>query len=558
MSLETRQATRDKPSPSAWDEGRREPAGQQPAPVQRSGGVGVDSASVSQVRESWESSGNRKTNVDEQAASGGKASTVAGAVGVLHSSVDLHHSKRCKEPREDTYSVRRSEGKDVEMAGTEHRTRTPQKVRHLQLTLYRKAKAEPKYRFWSLYGELLRRDVLETALAAQLRNGGEAGVDGEELAAINATPATRQRWLDQLQADLRAKRYRPRPVRRVLIPKSSGGHRALGIPTVRDRVVQMAVYLLLMPILEADFHPRSYGFRPKRRAHDALIAIRRAIWRGKVEIIDADLSKYFDTIPHGQLMRLVAKRVSDGSILKLIRQWLNAPVVETDRQGTRRVIPNRCGTPQGGVISPLLANLYLNSLDWSVNEDCAGQPELHRYADDFVMTCWPGQGQHLLPRLHAYLKAKGLKLNEEKTRLVNLRQESLNFLGFTFRRQLSRTGKLYVHVEPSAKSRQALRQRLRELLNHWTVGRPTREVITETNQMLRGWAGYFHVLNASVVMKHMNRYSRERLRAWLWRKHGRRHGKRVTYTDEKLHAVYGLYEMPSRAPWYAARLAAEK
>lgn len=557
MSPETR-STGDKPNPSAGDEGRREPAGQQPAPVQRSGGVRVDSTSVSQARVSWESLGDRETNADEQAVSDGEASVVAQAVGVLHSSVDLHYFKRCKEPREDTCSTRRSEGKDVEMAGTEHRTRTPQKVRHLQLTLYRKAKAEPKYRFWSLYGELLRRDVLETALAAQLRNGGEAGVDGEELAAINATPATRQRWLDRLQEDLRAKRYRPRPVRRVLIPKSSGGHRALGIPTVRDRVVQTAVYLLLMPIWEADFHPRSYGFRPKRRAHDALNAIRQAIWRGKVEIIDADLSKYFDTIPHGPLMRLISKRVSDGSILKLIRQWLSAPVVETDRQGTRRIIPNRCGTPQGGVISPLLANLYLNSLDWSVNERCAGQPELHRYADDFVMTCWPGQGRHLLPRLHAYLKAKGLKLNEEKTRLVNLRRESLNFLGFTFRWQLSRAGKPYVHVEPSAKSRQALRRKLRELLNHWTRGRPTREVITEMNRLLRGWAGYFHAHNASVVMRRMNRYSRERLRAWLWRKHGEGRSKWATYTDQKLHTVYGLYEMPQWAPWYAARAAAEK
>src|SRR5216684_466691 len=227
-----------------------------------------------------------------QAGQTSKAAGVAGEVGVPHSSVDLHYFKRCREPRGDTYSTHGSEAKDAEMAGAT-RIVTPDKVRELQIVLYRKAKAQPKYRFWSLYGELLRRDVLESALEAQIRNGGEAGVDGETLESINASPEKRQQWLDRLQEELRTKCYRPSPVRRVMILKRGGGQRPLGIPTVKDRVVQTAVCLLLMPIWEADFHPQSYGFRPKRRAHQAIEAVNQAVRTGYVEIIDADLSKYF-------------------------------------------------------------------------------------------------------------------------------------------------------------------------------------------------------------------------------------------------------------------------
>jgi RNA-directed DNA polymerase len=245
---------------------------------------------------------------------------------------------------------------------------TPDQVRQLQITLYRKAQAEPKYRFWSRYGELLRLDVFARALEIQRQNGGEAGVDGETLAAIHANPGVQQQWLQALREELSTKTYRPNPVRRMLIPKPGGGQRSLGIPTVKDRVVPTALSLVLMPIFEADFHPRSYGFRPKRRGHQAIAEIQKAVPQGYVEIIDADRSKYFDTIPHRGLMKAVARRVSDGSVLRLIKSWLRAPVAEVDKDGTRRVLPNRCGTPQGGVISPLLANLYLNPLDYGVNE----------------------------------------------------------------------------------------------------------------------------------------------------------------------------------------------
>jgi group II intron reverse transcriptase/maturase len=327
----------------------------------------------------------------------------------------------------------------------------------------------------------------------------------------------------------------------------------LGIPTVKDRVVQTAVCWLLMPIWEADFHPQSYGFRPKRRAHQAIDAIVQGVYQGYTEIIDADLTKYFDTIPHRELMKRVAQRVSDGSILRLIKSWLRAPVIEEDKDGTRRVVPNRCGTPQGGVISPLLANVYLNPLDHGVNHQCVGQARRVRYADDFVIACRPGQAQKVLERTTRWLKAKGLKLNESKTRLVDIRQASINFLGFNLTWRQSLKHRRYLHVEPSQKSRQALREALGGILNHWTIGRPIREVVRETNQVLRGWAGYFHYRNSTSVMNGMNRYSRNRLRRWIWRKHACTRGLWKAYPDERLHTQYGLYALPSTAAWKAAR-----
>jgi group II intron reverse transcriptase/maturase len=322
---------------------------------------------------------------------------------------------------------------------------TPEKVRQLQIALYRKAKAQPKYRFWSLYGELLRVDVLESALDAQIRNDGGAGVDGESLASVESK---RQGWLERLREELRTKKYRPSPVLRVMIPKRSGGQRPLGIPTVKDRVVQTALYLVLMPIWEADFHPYSYGFRPKRRAHQAIDEICRAVRQGYVEIIDADLSNYFGTIPHRAMMTRVARRVSDGSVLRLIKSWLRAPVVEEDRDGTRRVIPNRCGTPQGGVISPLLANIYLNPLDHGVNGKCVGQARMFRYADDFVITCRRGRAGEVRERTKRWLEAKGLKLNEVKTRVVDIHREGINFLGFSLTWRQSRKGNEYLESVP--------------------------------------------------------------------------------------------------------------
>src|SRR5207302_9892464 len=233
----------------------------------------------------------------------------------------------------------------------------------------------------------------------------------------------------------------------------------------------------------------------------------RAVQGGYVEIIDADLSKYYDTIPHRQLMKMGAKRISDGSVLRLIKSWLRAPVVEEDKDGTRRVIPNVCGTPQGGVISPLLANVYLNPLDHGVNQQCEREARMVRYADDFVIACRPGRGPAVLERTKRWLKAKELKLNETKTRMVDIRQEGINFLGFNLSWRKSFKGRHYLHVEPNQKSRAALREQLGGLLNHWTHWKPVAEVVTEANQVIRGWSAYFHFRNSTSVMGDMKRHT---------------------------------------------------
>jgi len=428
-------------------------------------------------------------------------------------------------------------------------TTTPEKVRKLQRVLYHKAKAEPKYRFWSLYGDIMRKDVLEYALQLVSRNGGAPGVDGQTIESIQATAESQKQWLDTVQEELKTKTYRPRPVRRVMIPKSNGGQRPLGIPTVKDRVVQMAATLVLTPIFEADFHPRSFGFRPGRNAHQAIEEIARALRRGCTEVLDADLSKYFDTIPHRQLMQLVARRVSDGSVLRLIKQWLRAPVIEEDKDGTKRVKPNRCGTPQGGVISPLLANLYLNGLDWAVNERVAGKPVLVRYADDLVILCGQGQGQGLRERLRKWLQARGLKLNEEKTRLADSR-EGFDFLGFRVRWQSSRvTGRWYGHVEPSAKSQQRLREKVRQVLNHWTLWKRIPEAVEELNRLLRGWSGYFRFGHSSRAFGKLRGWVQDRVKRWLWRKHACRRALWTDYPDGLLHERYGLWTLPTTVAW---------
>jgi group II intron reverse transcriptase/maturase len=350
-----------------------------------------------------------------------------------------------------------------------------------------------------------------------------------------------EQWREMLEKELREKRYRPSPVLRKWIPKGDGKLRPLGIPTVRDRVVQAAVVLVLMPIFEADFHSLSFAYRPKRNAHQAMAEIKEGLRSGRIEVIDADFSGYFDTIPHDKLLKLVARRISDGAILALIKAWLKAPIVEVDsKTRKRKITPNDRGTPQGGVVSPLLANLYLDGLDKAVNERCELKPKMIRYADDFVILCGVGQGEKLLPRVKRWVEARGLKLNEKKTKLVNSQRENFKFLGFLVGWRTGRSGRRYVHVEPHANSRLKLREKMRRRLNHWTLTEPVDEQIRGVNRTLKGWAGYFRWGNYWKVFGKVQHAVNNRVRRWLWRKHDCRRGLHRHYTDERLHQHYGL------------------
>jgi group II intron reverse transcriptase/maturase len=388
--------------------------------------------------------------------------------------------------------------------------------------------------------------VLAAAWRRVKANAGAAGVDGVTIEDIAADAQVEAAWLKALCEELHHKTYRPAPVRRVKIPKASGGWRGLGIPTVKDRVVQMAVYLVLMPIFEADFHPRSYGFRPGRNAHQAVEAIREALRMGKTEVVDADLAQYFDTIPHRLLMRQVARRVSDGMILKLIKAWLRAPVLEEEEGGGRRMKANPCGTPQGGVISPLLANIYLHPLDEGVNDQCRQKPRMVRYADDLVILCRPGEGRGMKERLSCWLQSRGLALNETKTRVVQSRESGFAFLGFSFRWQQSKKGTSYVHTEPSPAAEQALRDRVRALTRRSTTWRATGQTVHKINQVTRGWGNYFALAHYHRSFRQLNDFVAHRLRQWLWRKHGNRSGKYERWTHRILFDTCGLYEMPVR------------
>lgn len=485
----------------------------------------------------------------------GKFTETLGEVGVARSSVDP--DKHSGEPRGGarTHATKSNEGPGDGWPQRQNlfdQIETPPKVRKLQLALYRKAKAEPRYRFWSLYGELCRKDVIELAMGAIARNGGSAGVDGETPEAYTRNEEAWSHWRDKLQQELKSKTYNPSPVRRVYIPKADGKRRPLGIPTVKDRVAQAAMVIILQPVFEADFHEHSYAYRPKRNAHQALNAIRNTLWSGREEVIDADLSGYFDSIPHDKLMELVARRISDGAVLALIAAWLKAPIVEEDQNGgSKRTLPNRRGTPQGGVISPLLANIYLDKLDKAVNEQPGAV--MIRYADDFVIFCPKGRGTALLERLKRWLAGRKLQLNESKTRLLNARQDSFKFLGFRIRlAKGTRTGKIFPAVDPHPKSCRRLRDNIRALLNHWTLHVPEEEAIRALNRKVKGWAAYFHYGNSARVFNTMQQFICARLRRWLWRRHKCRRGKYEAYPDELLYQQYKLWKLPTSAAWKRA------
>jgi len=418
---------------------------------------------------------------------------------------------------------------------------TPDAIRTLQRKLYTKAKQEPAYR-------LVRA------------NKGSPGVDGMNFEDIEQKIGI-DTFLSELAQDLKAKTYHPSPVRRVMIPKADGSQRPLGIPTIRDRVAQMAVKLVIEPIFEADFCPNSYGFRPKKSAHDAVDEIADALHKGYTQVIDADLSKYFDSIPHAKLLAVVAERIVDSAILHIIKLWLKAPVIGEDKDGTKKNVgggkANSKGTLQGGVISPLLSNCYLHLLDriWEKHQlRWKLKARIVRYADDFVVLC-EGKVDQPLDAVRHVLDRLDLTLNESKTRIVDARQESFNFLGFAIRVSKGlKTGKSYPHVCPAPKSLVKIKDRIAQMTARERTPISLEDIVGSLNATLRGWANYFHYRNSSRMLDKVKAHAEDRLRTHLMKRHKvkDRGAGFKRFPNQQLYTRYGLYKVPTSAGWKKA------
>jgi RNA-directed DNA polymerase len=436
---------------------------------------------------------------------------------------------------------------------------TPEKIRTLQRKLYRKAKAEPAFRFYVLYDKICREDILRHAYGLARANAGAPGVDEIDFEQIEQKGL--EAWLAGLREDLVSKRYRPDPVRRVRIPKPGGGERPLGIPTIRDRVVQTAAKLVLEPIFEADFEDNTYGYRPKRGAVDAVKEVHRHICRGYTDVVDADLSKYFDSIPHDDLLKSVARRIADGSVLRLIKLWLKAPIEERDDDGKRRMTGgkgNTRGTPQGGVASPLLANIYMNRFlkHWRLT-GCgeAFRAYVVSYADDFVILS-RGRAAEALAWTKVVMTKLRLTLNEGKTSLKNARQERFDFLGYSFGpHRYKANGKWYLGASPSKKSVQRLKTKVGNLLVPGN-NEPWVEVCDTLNRSLRGWSNYFSYGTRRSVSRGVDRYVYERVRDFLAKRHKVAGRGTHRFSCEIVYGKLGLLRLerlPQTAPTWALR-----
>jgi len=428
---------------------------------------------------------------------------------------------------------------------------TPESVQKLQAALHDKAKKSPDFRFYALYDKVYRTDVLMFAYECCKANGGAPGVDDQTFEDIEEYGT--ERWLDELTQELKSRTYRPLPVRRVFIPKPRGQQRPLGIPAIRDRCAMMAAVVVLDPIFEADLQPEQYAYRKGRSALDAVRHVHKLINTGHLEIVDADLAGFFDSLPHSELLKSVARRVVDGAMLHLIKMWLKAPVEETDDRGKKhRSTRNRDegrGSPQGSPISPLLSNLYMRRfvLGWKKlgHEKRLGACIVN-YADDFVICC-RGRAEEALVTMRAMMTKLKLTVNENKTRVSKLPEDKFDFLGYTFGRCYSpKTGRAYLGTVPAKKRVIRICQaissetgRNRTLLDHKTV-------VTKLNQMMNGWANYFCLGPVSKAYKAVDRHACKRLRQWLCAKHKAQWPATGKFPEASLHAKFGLVCLPER------------
>src|SRR5437868_3930987 len=424
----------------------------------------------------------------------------------------------------------------------------PLKVGKLQTVLHTKAKNSPDYQFYALYDKVYRRDVLAFAYVRSRNNGGVPGVDGQSFDDIEKSG--RDQWLDELAEELRRGTYSPQPVKRVYIPKGDGKQRPLGIPCIKDRVVQTAVMLVLEPIFEADLEPEQHAYRPKRSALDAVRLVERLIRSGHTEVIDADLSGYFDSIPHAELMKSVSRRISDSRVLRLLKMWLEAPAEETDGKGNRhRTTRNKdqgIGSPQGAPISPLLANIYMRRFikGWKTGgHEKRLKARIVNDADDFVICC-RGTADEAMTVMRTMMSKLKLTVNEQKTRLCRLPEETFDFLGYTLGRNYDcRTGEPYLGPRPSRKKIARLGRAIHELTTRRTTGLEVDEQIRRINAKLRGWSNYFRIGTVSKAYRSIDTHVRQRVRQWLRAKFKGKGSGKQRYPDAYLYKELGLVQL---------------
>jgi group II intron reverse transcriptase/maturase len=434
---------------------------------------------------------------------------------------------------------------------------TPASVQKLQTTLHAKAKESPSFRFYALYDKVYRKDVLTYAYECCRANGGAAGMDGQRFEDIEAYGV--ERWLDELAQELKSRTYQPLPVRRVYIPKPDGKQRPLGVPAIRDRTAEMAAVLVLEPIFEADLQSEQYAYRRDRSALDAVKRVHQLIHAGHQEIVDADLSSYFDSIPHSELLQSVARRVVDGAMLHLIKMWLEAPVEETDEHGNQhRSTRNRDegrGTPQGAPISPLLSNLYMRRfvLGWKkLGHEKRLKAYIINYADDLVICC-RAQADEALGAMRTMMSRLKLTVNESKTRVCRLPEEKFDFLGYTFGRCYSpKTGRAYWGTTPSQKRVQRICKAISEMTRRSQTQQDAATLVEALNRKINGWATYFCLGPVSQAYRAVEQHTCRRFRQWLCVKYKERAGGNTHFPQTALHQRFGLVRLTARTasfPW---------